>query len=208
MHPPNFNLYLITDRGQLRGRDLLRAIAEAIDNGVTLVQLREKNCTDREYHELAAGVHEITRARAVPLILNDRVDIMLAVGAEGVHVGPNDLPLDRVIALAGDRIVGCSVNTLDDLDMAQRAGATYAGVGPVFATATKVDHRPVLGIAGLKAIVARARIPCVAIGGIVPARTLEVMRTGVAGVCAVSAILGKTDIGAAVREFRAAQAGS
>lgn len=208
MDPINLTLYLATDRGLLRGRDLLNAVATAIDSGVTLVQLREKSCTDREYYELALKVHGLTRAHGVPLILNDRVDIMLAVGAEGVHVGPEDLPLERVAALAAGRIVGYSVNDLDDLELAHRAGATYAGVGPVFATATKSDHRPALGIAGLRAIVARARVPCVAIGGITPARTPDVMRTGVAGVCAISAILGRDNIGQAVREFLAAQAGT
>ncbi|OGV71388.1 MAG: thiamine-phosphate diphosphorylase [Lentisphaerae bacterium RIFOXYB12_FULL_65_16] len=205
MNPLDLTLYLATDRGLLRGRDLLDSVAAAIQSGVTLVQLREKSCTDREYCERATQLHRLTQARGIPLIVNDRVDIMLAVGAEGVHVGPEDLPLDRVVALANGRIVGYSVNDIADLKLAHRAGATYVGVGPVFATATKSDHRPAMGIEGLRAIVAQAKIPCVAIGGISPAQTHAVMQTGVAGVCVISAILGREDIGKAVRELRATQ---
>lgn len=199
----DFTLYLATDRKIVADRDLCDAVDEAIGNGVTIVQLRDKHCSDHELYETGRALRVIAKRHGVPLLVNDRVDIMLALDADGVHIGPDDLPLDRVRHLARGKIVGCSVNSLDDLQRAESGGADYAGVGPVFATATKQDARDVLGLEGLARIVNRAALPCVAIGGITPDNADEVMGAGVRGVCAISAVLGARDIGAAVRQFRA-----
>jgi len=199
---PDFTLYLATDSRLLGRRDLCQVVAEAVDSGVTVVQLRAKQSPGRELYELGSALHAVTRSRGVPLIINDRIDVMLALDAEGVHVGLEDLPLVRARALARGKIVGYSVNCLGDLEAAEQAGADYVGVGPVFPTATKSDARRVLGLNGLRAIAERARIPCVAIGGITADTAAAARRAGASGVCAISAILGRDDVAAAVREFR------
>lgn len=199
---PDFTLYFATDRELLRGRDLITVVARALDHGVTMVQLREKNGDGAELFALAESLHALTLRYQVPLIVNDHVDIMLAVGAEGVHVGARDMPLAAVRKLAGSRLVGYSVNTRADLDLAQRAGADYVGIGPVFATPTKPDAQAPLGLDGLRALVERAQLPCVGIGGIGPANVAAVMRTGVTGVCVISAVMGAPDSGAAAASLR------
>ena len=206
MDQPDYTLYLATDRGLLGNRDVCETVGEAIRHGVTVVQLREKDCSSGEFYELAVALRCVTRRYGIPLIINDRVDIMLASGADGVHVGPKDLPVEQVRLLAETAIVGFSVNSLDDLARAEAAGVDYIGVGPVFNTATKSDARTVLGLDGLRQIVLQATMPCVAIGGITTGKAAEVYRTGVAGVCAISALLRPVDTEAAVQAFRAAAA--
>ncbi len=198
----DWTLYLATDRKVLGSGDLLAAVEAAVRGGVTVVQLREKGVSGQAFYQAALGVHALTRRLGVPLIINDRVDVMLAVGAEGVHVGRGDLPLPAVRRLAEGRIVGYSVNTLEHLRFAESAGADYVGIGPVFATGTKPDTGPVLGVAGLREIVSQATIPCVAIGGITPANIDEVAACGVAGCCVVSAILGADNPEAAARDLK------
>jgi thiamine-phosphate pyrophosphorylase len=198
----DYSLYLATDDTLLAGRDVAAAVKAAVESGVSIVQLRLKNASSREFYEIGQRVHAVTSVLEVPLIINDRVDIMLALGAEGVHVGRGDLPLARVRALAGKRIVGYSVNTAEHLEEAMAAGVDYVGLGPVFATATKADTGPALGLAGVAELVAATELPCVAIGGIAAANMADVLTTGVAGCCVVSAILGQPDIGRATRELR------
>lgn len=202
----DFSLYVATDRSLLGGRSLCAAVEEAVANGVTVVQLREKDCPGGVFFETARAVHVVTQRAGVPLIINDRVDVMLAVGAEGVHIGRGDLPLDRVRAIAPEAILGYSVNRPEHLAYAERNGADYVGVGPVYATATKRDTGPVLGLAGLREIVAGARLPCVGIGGITAANAADAIRAGAAGVCVISAVMGQRCIGAAARELAAAVA--
>ena len=195
----DYSLYLATDRALLDGRPLCAAVQEAVANGVTVVQLREKDCPGGVFFETARAVHAVTERLGVPLIINDRVDVMLAVGAEGVHIGRADLPLDRVRTLAPGAILGYSVNRPEHLAFAERVGADYVGVGPVYATATKRNTGPVLGLAGLREIVLGARVPCVGIGGITAANAADAIRAGAAGVCVISAIMGQADIGGAAR---------
>jgi thiamine-phosphate pyrophosphorylase len=198
----DYSLYLVTDRTWLHTRTLCEVIEEAATNGVTVVQLREKSASSREMYELGKAVHEVTRAHGIPLIINDRVDIMLALDAEGVHVGPEDLPVAAARALAGGKIIGTSVNSPDDLAKAHAEGADYIGIGPVFATSTKKDTRHVLGVNGLKKLVHETHLPCVAIGGINAENAGAVIQTDVTGVCSISGILAQPDVGRAVREFR------
>lgn len=199
----DYTLYLATDRGMLPpGMPLDEAVAEAVRNGVTVVQVREKHADSQDFYRIAREVHRVCRAHGVPLIVNDRIDIMLAVDAEGVHVGRRDIPLAAARRLCRGRILGYSVNSLVDLRHAEAAGADYVGVGPAFATSTKSDTCPCLGVEGVRGLVAAADIPCVAIGGITAANAGSMAATGVAGIAAISAILGTPDIGAAARELR------
>jgi thiamine-phosphate pyrophosphorylase len=194
-------LYLATDPALTAGRDLRDLVALAIASGVTLVQVRDKRADGRGLYETACRLRDITRPHGVPLIVNDRLDVMLAAGADGVHVGPADLPLERVRALAGRALVGYSVTCPEDLAVAVRYGADYLGIGPVYATTTKPDAARALGLSGLRALVAATDLPCVAIGGITPANCAEVMAAGVDGVCVISAILGQPDVAAATQAF-------
>jgi thiamine-phosphate pyrophosphorylase len=204
MNADCLRLYLATDSELTAERDLCDLVARAITAGVTCVQLRDKVASGQQLYLSACRLHAVTQRLGVPLIINDRVDIMLAAGAEGVHVGATDLPLARVRALAAGRLVGYSVTAAADVEVARRDGADYVGIGPVFPTSTKPDASPALGLAGLRDLAAAAGLPCVAIGGITPANCAAVLTAGANGVCAISAILGHDDIGAAVQRFRAA----
>jgi thiamine-phosphate pyrophosphorylase len=201
----DYSLYLATDPILLGQRDLCNVVAEAVDAGVTVVQLRDKTAGGADLYRTACRLLEVTRPRGVPLIVNDRVDVALAARADGVHVGVDDLPLEQVRRLVGpDSIVGYSVNTDRDLDVAAAFGADYIGVGPLFPTATKPDARTVLGVDGLRRLAARATCPVVAIGGITSANCADAISCGAAGICVISAILGQADISAAVTGFRSA----
>ncbi len=198
----DYTLYLATDRDILGARSLDAAVEEAVRNGVTIVQLREKACSSGEFYAVGERLLKVTRRLGVPLIINDRLDLMLALDADGLHVGRGDLPLARARALAPGKILGYSAHSIADLRHAEACGADYVGIGPVFPTGTKADAAEPLGVAGVAAIAAAARIPCVAIGGINAANAAAVRASGVAGLCVVSAILGAADIGRAARELR------
>lgn len=204
MDRATLKLYLATDPVLLAGRDLCAVVEQAVTAGVTLVQFRDKTADGRTLLETASRLHSLTHRLGVPLIVNDRVDVMLACGAEGVHVGPKDLPPEAVRRLAPHAILGCSVNTPEDLRLAIAAGADYVGMGPAFATATKADARTVLGPAGIAELARACPLPCVAIGGITTRNCRAAWSAGVDGVCVISAILGQEDIAAAVRELLAA----
>ncbi len=201
---PDYTLYLVTDRPLAGGRPLASVVAEAIEGGVTVVQLREKQAGGREFYEQALAVHAVTRRYGVPLIIDDRLDIMLAVGAEGIHVGSGDLPAERARALAPGKILGCSAGSMEELRRAEAAGADYIGVGPVFPTPTKADAGPALGLDGLRRLVAATPLPCVAIGGIHPENAGGVAAAGVAGIAVVSAVMGQPRPAEAARVLRAA----
>ncbi|HZX46231.1 MAG TPA: thiamine phosphate synthase, partial [Clostridia bacterium] len=146
----DYRLYLVTDREILKGRDLLQAVEEALSGGVTLVQLREKDASSREFYQLAVSMKNLTAEYGVPLIINDRLDIALAVEADGIHIGQEDLPLPVVRRLLGpDKIIGYSVSNIEEACYGEKHGADYLGAGPVFATATKKVSTPTLGPAGL-----------------------------------------------------------
>ena len=204
MNAACLRLYLATDPDLCAGRDLGTLVEAALAAGVTLVQLRDKQAGGLVLYETACRLRALTRRHGVPLIINDRVDVMLAAQADGVHIGPTDLPLAQIRALAAGRLVGYSVNTAADLQVAERFGADYIGVGPIFPTATKPDAQGAVGLEGLRRITASTRLPAVAIGGITPANCAAVRAAGAAGVCAISAILGTADVAGAVAAFRQA----
>lgn len=190
----NYSLYLITDRNVLGGKELLSCIEDSIKGGVTLVQLREKNVNSNDYFNLALKVKEMVRKYDIPLIINDRVDIALAVYADGVHLGPEDLPIASARKLMGnDRIIGASANCIEEALEFQRQGADYLGVGALFPTKTKSNTEHVT-LTQLKAIKEAVKIPVVGIGGISIENAASVKAAGVDGIAVASGILGSENI--------------
>jgi thiamine-phosphate pyrophosphorylase len=198
----NCKLYLVTDRDMLKDIDLYTAIEQAIIGGVTLVQLREKNLTSLELYNTALQVKKITDAYDIPLIINDRLDIMLAVNAAGVHLGQKDMPATVARKLIGDsKILGVSTATVEEAILAQQDGADYIGVGALFGTATKSNTRPVT-IELLKQIKQSVTIPVVAIGGIKASNIAQLKPANIDGVAIVSDILAKQYIKSAAQEIK------
>ena len=184
----DLSLYLVTDKSD-DVEKFLKTIEEAIKGGVSVVQIREKTADTLDFYNLALKVKEITKKHDVPLIINDRVDVALAVDAEGVHVGQSDMPCDVTRALVGpDKIVGVSAATIEEARKAESDGADYIGAGAVFPTATK-DDAPKITKKDLKEIVESISIPVVAIGGITLNNAHELNDTGIAGLSVVSAIM-------------------
>lgn len=197
----DYSLYVCTDRDIMTTDTLEEAVELAIKGGATIIQLREKNCTSREFYELALSIKDITDAYEVPLIINDRLDIALAVHADGVHLGQSDIPVQVARNVMGPNcIVGATANTLEKAKEAWQSGADYLGVGDVFGSATKNDTKPV-ELKELKKICDTVKIPVVAIGGISKKNIHLLKDTGVAGVAVISAVLGQTDITAAAEEL-------
>lgn len=197
----DFSLYLVTDRELLGERNLEDSIELAIQGGVTLVQLREKSVSTLEFLELAIRVKKITSRYHIPLIINDRLDIALAVDADGLHVGQDDLPMLKARELFPNKIIGVSASTLAEALLAQQQGADYIGVGAVFSTTTKTDATEV-SLDQLKLIKKSVSIPVVAIGGINRTNLQQVMATGIDGVSVVSAILAQENILKAARQLQ------
>ncbi|WP_407453354.1 thiamine phosphate synthase [Methanobrevibacter sp.] len=184
----DLSLYLVTDKSD-DVEKFLNTIEEAMKGGVTVVQIREKTAETIDFYNLALKVKEITAKYNVPLIINDRVDVALAIDADGVHVGQSDMPCDVTRRLIGeDKILGVSAATIDEAKKAQKDGADYIGSGAVFSTATK-DDAPSITKKDLKEIVESIDIPVVAIGGINLKNACELTDTGIAGLSVVSAIM-------------------
>ena len=197
----DYSLYVCTDRDIMTTDTLEEAVELAIKGGATIIQLREKDCTSREFYELALSIKDITDAYEVPLIINDRLDIALAVHADGVHLGQSDIPVQVARNVMGPNcIVGATANTLEKAKEAWQSGADYLGVGDVFGSATKNDTKPV-ELKELKKICDTVKIPVVAIGGISKKNIHLFKDTGVAGVAVISAVLGQTDSTAAAEEL-------
>ena len=184
----DLSLYLVTDKSD-DVEKFLNTIEEAIKGGVTVVQIREKTAETLDFYNLALQVKEITTKYNVPLIINDRVDVALAIDADGVHVGQSDMPCDVTRKLIGeDKILGVSAATIDEARKAEEDGADYIGTGAVFPTATK-DDAPSITKQDLKDVVDSISIPVVAIGGITLENASQLKDTGIAGLSVVSAIM-------------------
>ena len=184
----DLSLYLVTDKSDDIDK-FLNTIEEAIKGGVTVVQIREKTAETLDFYNLALKVKGITTKYNVPLIINDRVDVALAIDADGVHVGQSDMPCDVTRRLIGkDKILGVSASTVDEAQKAEKDGANYIGTGAVFPTATK-DDAPSVTKEELKEVVDSIEIPVVAIGGINLKNAHELIDTGIAGLSVVSAIM-------------------
>ena len=182
-------LYLVTDRDLSLGRSLEEVVSEAVAGGVTIVQLREKDASTGEFVELAFRLKEILKPYNVPLIINDRVDVALAVDAEGLHIGQSDMPYEIARKLLGrDKIIGLSVENMDDLLKANELDVNYVGISPVYGTPTKTDTAEPFGLEGLRRAVELSVHPTVAIGGLNARTIADVMASGADGVAVVSAI--------------------
>lgn len=204
----DYRLYLVTDRNCLQQQTLEQAVEQAILGGVTLVQLREKAIASKDFYERALRIKAICHHYNVPLLINDRVDIALAVEADGVHIGQSDLPCGVVRQFLGkDKIIGVSARTAQQAIQAQADGADYLGVGAMFATSTKQDAQTVT-IASLTQIRQAVTLPIVAIGGInhttlpVLQQALQAADTSIDGVAVVSAILGQKDVKLASQQLK------
>jgi len=200
----NLSIYLITDDAYLKDRDLYRTIEEALEGGVTAVQYRFKKKPTRRMYEELLRIREITRSFSADLVVNDRVDLALAVEADGVHVGKEDLPPEAVRKVAGDRLfVGYTVNSLEELEEALRLPVDYIGFGSIYPTSTKESYR-LVGLQALREAVRISDKPLVAIGGIMPSRVPEVLKTGCRNIALSSGILGFRDVRKAAEEVRRA----
>lgn len=194
MNNIDYSVYLVTDRDLLKGRKLTEVIEEAILGGTSIVQLREKCASSLEFYEIAKEVKKITDKYNVPLIINDRIDIALAIDASGVHLGQSDIPcsIARKILPKG-KIIGVSAHNLKEAEKALKDGADYLGCGAVFNTSTKKDVTT-LSYEGLKEITDNINIPIVAIGGINENNIITLKGSGINGVAVVSSIIGKENV--------------
>ena len=197
----DYSIYLVTDKACLHGRPLLKCVEEALAAGVTLVQYRAKAADGGVLYAEACRLKELCDKYNVPLIINDRLDIALAVGAAGVHLGQDDLPCAVARRLLGeDYIIGVSAHNPAEAVQAVSEGADYLGCGAVFGTATKHDVAK-LGLENLRAIRKAVAVPMVGIGGITADNYAEVLATGADGAAIVSGILAQDDIGAVVKKL-------
>ena len=202
MNNIDYSVYLVTDRDLLKGRNLTEVIEEAILGGTSIVQLREKCASSLEFYEIAKEVKKITDKYNVPLIINDRIDIALAIDASGVHLGQSDIPcsIARKILPQG-KIIGVSAHNLKEAEKALKDGADYLGCGAVFNTSTKKDVTT-LSYEGLKEITDNINIPIVAIGGINENNIITLKGSGINGVAVVSSIIGKENVKGASEKLK------
>jgi len=198
----DLSVYLVTDQGLCGARGTIETVRQAIASGATIVQLRDPLAKTRALVEEARALGALLRPAGIPFIVNDRVDVAIAAGADGVHLGQSDMSVADARALMGPQpILGLSITAMADLDACDLAGVDYLGVGPVFATSTKADAAPAMGLAGLAAVRAAASLPVVAIGGINAANAAGVITAGADGIAIVSAICAAPDARAATREL-------
>jgi thiamine-phosphate pyrophosphorylase len=199
----DLSLYLVTDRDLSKGRSLPFIVEEAIQGGVTMVQLREKDCSSREFYELAVELKRILKPYNVPLIINDRLDIALAADADGLHIGQSDLPWDIARRFLGPKkIIGLSVENLEQAVEANKMDIDYIGLSPMYSTATKTNTNIPLGLKGVKEITSISKHPSVAIGGMNTATAYDTIINGAKGIAVVSAIVSATDPCTASRELK------
>ena len=198
----DYSIYLVTDRDLMSTETLEEAVEQAIIGGCKLVQLREKDCSSLDFYNTAVNVKQITDKYNVPLLINDRLDIALAVDAAGVHVGQSDLPATVVRKIIGDdKIIGVSTGCLEQALKAQKDGADYLGVGAMYATGTKKDANPT-SMEELKKIRESVTLPIVVIGGINKERIKDFAGIKIDGLAIVSAIIAQKDIAEATKELK------
>ena len=201
MNREALRLYLVTNRYQDSVESFLEKIETACRSGVTIVQLREKNLTTNQYYQLAKQVKEITEAYQVPLIIDDRLDVCLAVDAAGLHIGDDELPVSVARQVLGpEKILGVTAKTVKRALEAEEGGANYLGTGAIFPTTTK-ENAPITLISTLKTICQRVAIPVVAIGGLTSENIDQLIGTGIAGVAVVRDLMQAEDIEAKTQAF-------
>ncbi len=198
MNDFDLSVYLVTDPGVGDKERLAALITQAIDGGVTMVQLRDKHASTRLLMDTAIALRGVLRAAGIPLIINDRVDVAHAVGADGVHLGQDDMPAPLARDFLGDdAIIGISIGSEDELDPRALAVADYAGIGPVWPTDSKMPPEPAIQVAGFERLRRRIDLPVVAIGGVTAERAAAVVEAGADGIAVISAITAADDAFAA-----------
>jgi thiamine-phosphate pyrophosphorylase len=198
MEMDDFRLYLITDRLQTGGRALAKVVRQALEGGVRAVQLREKDLASAALYRFAAELRLLTSEFDARLIINDRLDIALAVEADGVHVGVNSLPVSVVRRMLGkDKIIGYSAHTIEEAQSAQADGADFVTFGPVYFTSSKAEYGAPCGVKKLADTVSTLDIPVVGLGGISEVRVTDVLTANVRGIAVISAIMSAADPSAA-----------
>lgn len=201
----DFPVYLVTDRHQTAGRPLLTVVEQALSAGVRAVQLRERDLGTRPLLALARDMRELTARFGAALLINDRVDLALAVGADGVHLRATSLPVQVVRRLIGpERLIGLSTHSVSDVERAETDGADFVLLGPVYETPSKRAYGPPIGPAPIEAVTARCRIPVLGIGGVSAERMAELRLVGASGAAVISAILSAPRVGDATSELLAA----
>ncbi len=201
MNNIDYSTYLVTDTDMCPREKLADVVGEAIRGGVTLVQLREKDISTRDFYNEAVLLKELCSKSGVPLIINDRLDIALAVDADGIHIGQSDMPVSVVRRILGkEKIIGLSAGSVEEAEEAVRGGADYLGVGAVFHTSTKSDANDV-GIEMLKKVRSAVKIPIVGIGGINADNIEQLYGTGIEGVAVVSCIMASGDPYSAAKQL-------
>ena len=198
----NLLLYAVTDRSWLGDRSLLQQVEECIYGGATFIQLREKNISEDEYTKIAREIKKITDSYKIPFVINDNINVALSADADGVHVGQNDTSPAKARSLIGERkILGVSVQTVNQAIEAEKSGADYLGVGAVFSTSTKPDA-DIVDFQNLKAICQSVNIPVIAIGGINAENMSQLKNSGICGVAVVSAIFAQKNIKEATKKLK------
>ncbi len=200
----NLSIYLITDDSYFKGRDIFETVELTLKGGVTAVQYRFKRKTTRQMYEELLRIREITRRYGADLVVNDRADLALAVDADGVHVGKEDLPPEAVRKVVGDKLfIGYTANSLEEVRRAQNLPIDYIGFGSIYPTSTKKEYK-LVGLEALREAVRISQKPIVAIGGIMPYRVAEVLKTGCKNLAISSGILGFADVKKASEEIKRA----
>ncbi len=198
----DYSLYLVTDRSLAGGRSIEEVVGAAVRGGVTCVQLREKECSAGEFVDLALRLKAVLVGTGVPLIINDRLDVALAAGADGVHLGQSDLPLHLAKKIAAGRLqIGISVSSVAEAVEAEAGGADCIGISPVFSTPTKTDTAAPLGLDGVRRIREAVKTPLVGIGGLNVSNAGQVISAGADGIAVVSAIVSALDPEKAARDL-------
>ena len=198
----DLSLYLVTDRSLALGRPLEQVVEEAVKGGVSMVQLREKDCSSLEFYKLALSLKRCLQAYKVPLIINDRLDIALACDAEGLHLGHSDLPPTIARKVFGKtKIIGISVESIEDAIEANTLDVDYIGISPVFSTPTKTDTAAAIGLNGVRKITRVSKHPSVGIGGINIHNAEAIIQAGAGGIAVVSALMSAKDPYAAAEQL-------
>ena len=209
----DFRLYAITGEQFHPGRDMLTVMEEAIRGGVDIIQLRDKKSSHEVVLQKAGALRELTLKYNVTFIVNDYIGVALAVGADGIHLGQDDLPILEARKIVGDMIIGISTHSIEEARLAEQNGADYIGVGPVFATKSKEDVVSPVTTSYVREVANEISIPFVAIGGIKLHNVDEVLEAGARRICAISEIVGSQDVRGTCKSFveriqRAAKAGT
>lgn len=203
MNKFDLSLYLVTDRDLSMGRSLEEIVEEAVKGGITMLQLREKNTSTADFYKIACSLKDLLKGHNIPLIINDRLDIAIASDADGLHIGQSDMPYSVVRKILGkDKIIGLSVETIEQAREANELDVDYIGLSPVFSTNTKTDINTPLELEGIREIASFTKHKTVAIGGINTQNTGDIIKNGADGIAVVSAIISQDNPRMAAAELK------